>query len=73
MYKIAMVNMGSDMVTKDFTINVDGEFVALIAASERCLKVLGYTDFIFMCRGIGEYEVRRGMVLVGSLTITKLS
>lgn len=73
MFRITLLNVGSDMVNKDFVSHVDTlaevEVVAKNAV-EKCLYA-GMADFIEQPEG--EYLVYCDTHCAGSVTITKLN
>jgi len=73
MYKISLKDLGRNRVTKDVNASVDTIEEAEVYAIGICKAILGYTEFRLQDVRNADYVITKYDILVGSLTITKLS
>lgn len=72
MYKIALKDVGENRVTKDITIDTNSINEVVVVAFAECKDIIGEGKGIYFSVVGEEINIKRGNVLVGSVTITKL-
>lgn len=73
MFRISLMNVGREQVTKDINVPVDTLVEAEVIAVENCVKVLSSQNVYVRYIANLEYGVYDCSQIVGSFTITSLN
>lgn len=72
MYKLSLVKVGNDLVTKDIDLFVGTRMAAVEAALVECNKHLAGYDYDARPVGEGTYLLTVDRILLGSFVITEV-